>query len=385
MTLSSFFIFLTSMLSVFHLPNTEDGKSRLQKNGKLITTAAEKNIREFSIIENDTLSYTLNLALDDSGRPQYFFRNIFTPVCYTNECKPVYVNFYWDLLGNYLRYDMPKGKILTKVDHDEFKQEDYDKLAEILSRPNSIFADLTMEDLITKGTDSLTSDVDAKTGATLKTIKNEVIDGAVYTCFTLWKIAYGNQVVDKMKNITGTYLNRDMLHSFLNSSNYHYQYAAMEKVIDKKGQVKKEFEKVIEKVIAGKNLFTARTALQKTGNDFFTGISKQNWLWETYQSASYPMQIAILKKLENVLLTNDLMEKLAVSTIGSNSEQFKLKITILEKQKQLPEPVLLVLAKNLESDNEEYAEKTYQLVAHFQPKSNEIKDKMNQYIARMNR
>src|SRR5690606_25805012 len=114
----------------------------------------------------DTLSYTLKLALDDSGRPQYFFRNIFTPVCYTNECKPVYVNFYWDLLGNYMRYDMPKGKILTKVDHDEFKQEDYDKLAEILSRPNSIFADLKMEDLITEGTDSLTRDVDAKTGAT---------------------------------------------------------------------------------------------------------------------------------------------------------------------------------------------------------------------------
>ena len=382
--MKSLCILLIALLSVSYLFGKNSNDSLPRKRGKAIF-AAKKNIREFTITENDTLSYTLKLALDDSGRPQYFFRNIFTPVCYTNECKPVYVNFYWDLLGNYMRYDMPKGKILTKVDHDEFKQEDYDKLAEILSRPNSIFADLTMEDLITKGTDSLTSDVDAKTGATLKTIKNEVIDGAVYTCFTLWKIAYGNQVVDKMKNITETYLNRDMLHSFLNSSNYHYQYAAMEKVIDKKGQVKKEFEKVIEKVIAGKNLFTARTALQKTGNDFLRGIPKQKWLWATYQSASYPMQIAILKKLENVLLTNDLMEKLAVSTIGSNSEQFKLKIALFEKQKQLPEPVLLVLAKNLESDNEEYAEKTYQLVAHFQPKSNEIKDKMNQYIARMNR
>jgi len=382
--MKSFYILLTALLSTSYLFDKNNNDSLPWENGKAIF-AAKKNIREFTITENDTLSYTLKLALDDSGRPQYFFRNIFTPVCYTNECKPVYVNFYWDLLGNYMRYDMPEGKILTKVDHDEFKQEDYDKLAEILSRPNSIFADLKMEDLITKGSDSLTSDVDAKTGATLKTIKNEVIDGAVYTCFTLWKIAYGNQVVDKMKNITETYLNRDMLHSFLNSSNYHYQYAAMEKVIDKKGQVKKEFEKDIEKVIGGKNLFTARTALQKTGNDFFTGISKQNWLWETYQSTSYPMQIAILKKLENVSLTNDLMKKLAVSTIGSNSEQFKLKIALFEKQKQLPEPVLLVLVKNLESDNEEYAEKTYKLVTHFQPKSNEIKDKMNQYTARVNR
>src|SRR5215217_3489757 len=85
-------------------------------------------VREFSIVENDTLTYTLKLALDESGQPQYFFRNIFTPVCYTNECKPVHINFYWDLLGNYERFDLPENKVLTKVDHDEFKSEDYEKL-----------------------------------------------------------------------------------------------------------------------------------------------------------------------------------------------------------------------------------------------------------------
>jgi hypothetical protein len=88
-----------------------------------------EKILEFKIVENDTLTYTLKLALDESGKPQYFFRNIFTPVCYTNECKPVHINFYWDLLGNYMRYDLPKNKVLTKVDHDEFKEEDYQKVA----------------------------------------------------------------------------------------------------------------------------------------------------------------------------------------------------------------------------------------------------------------
>ena len=346
--------------------------------GRQINIAPPK-VREFKVVENDTLTYTLKLALDDSGRPQYFFRNIFTPVCYTNECKPVYVNFYWDLLGNYMRYDLPEGKILTKVDHDEFKPEDYEKLSDILSRPNSIFADLKMEDLMTKGTDSLTNDVDAKTGATLKTIKNEVIDGAVYTCFTLWNIAYGKRVINEMKAITESYLNEEMLHRFLTSNNYHYQYWGMEKVITPNGLVKKGYEKDIEQIITGKNLFTARTALQKPGSDFFAGEQKQNWLWETYQSASYPMQIAILKKLEKVSLTDSIIEKLAASTIESNSEQFKLKIALLEKQKQIPEAALLILAQNLENENDEYAGNAYRLVEHFQPKSKEIKDKLNQY------
>jgi hypothetical protein len=375
--LKSIILLLISHLPLLSLAERNGAESGIKKDDPTVTEI--QTIREFTITENDTLSYTLKLALDDSGRPQYFFRNIFTPVCYTNECKPVHIDFYWDLLGNYMRYEMPKGKILTKVDHDEFEEKDYQKLADILSRSNSIFADLKMEDLLTSGTDSLTDDVDAKTGATLKTIKNDVIDGAVYTCFTLWHIAYGKQVVDEMKRITESYRNDEMLHNFLSSSNYHYRYWAMEKVIDAKGLVKKAFESHIEQVIAGKNLFTARTALQKVGNSFFAGSRKQNWLWETYKSTSYPMQIAILKRLENVPNIEDLQQKLATSIAGSNQEQFKLKLGILAKQKQLSEPAMLILAKNLEMDNEDFTSLIYQVLEQFQPKNKEVQDKMNQY------
>ncbi|GLU55938.1 hypothetical protein Dfri01_53990 [Dyadobacter frigoris] len=321
------------------------------KNGLEVSVKTEikfnKEIREFNIIENDTLQYTLKLKLDDSGRPQYFFRNIFTPVCYTNECKPVHINFYWDLLGNYIRYDLPEGKVLTKVDHEEFKAEDYEKLQDILAKQNSIFADLKMEDLITKGTDELSDSVDAKTGATLKTIKNEVIDGAVYTCFTLWKIAYGKAVAEMLK-ITESYKNDEMLHAFLADKNYHYQYWAMENVIQKDGRVLKSFEPDIEKIIAGKNLFTARTALQKTGSDFFSKPLKQNWLWETFQSATYPMQIAILKKLSTIPLNQTLTEKIANGLVVSNDEQRKLKLDLLKKQTKLSDKSRKILAGTID-------------------------------------
>lgn len=280
-------------------------------------------VREFSIVENDTLTYTLKLAMDDSGQPQYFFRNIFTPVCYTNECKPVHINFYWDLLGNYERFDLPENKVLTKVDHDEFKLEDYEKLQDILAQPNSIFADLEMEDLITKGTDNLTDSVDAKAGATLKTIKNQVIDGAVYTCYTLWKIAYGT-AVPEMKKIIGTYRSDALLHQFLSSNNFHYQYWAMEKVVDAKGNIQEAYEADLEKVMEGKNVFIAKSALQRVNSIFLSSRKRQDWLWQTYEKSPYAMQIAILKKLKSVPINESLKNNLKSTLANSNEEQTSL-------------------------------------------------------------
>jgi hypothetical protein len=280
-------------------------------------------IREFTIVENDTLTYTLKLALDEQGKPLYFFRNIFTPVCYTNECKPVHINFYWDLLGNYERFDLPTGKVLTKVDHDEFKSEDYEKLQDILAQPNSIFSELQMEDLIVKGTESLTDSVDAKAGATLKTIKNQVIDGAVYTCYTLWHIAYG-KAVPEIKKIIETYKNDALLHQFLTSNNYHYQYWAMGNVIDTNGNVKKAYEPDIEKVIGGKNIFIAKNTLQRVSSDFLSGQKRQQWLWDTYQQAPYALQIALLKKLKSAKISEALSSNLKSSLERSNEEQTSL-------------------------------------------------------------
>ncbi len=295
--------------------------------------APAERVKEYKVVENDTLTYTLKLALDDKGRPQYFFRNIFTPVCYTNECKPVHINFYWDLLGNYMRYDLPQNKVLTKVDHDEFKEEDYEKLQDILAQPNSIFADLKMEDLIVKGTESLTDSVDAKAGATLKTIKNQVIDGAVYTCFTLWHIAYG-RAVPEIQKIIESYTDEKLLHEFLTSTNHHYQYWAMAKVTDQNGQVKKQFENDIEKIIGGKNIFTAKYALQHTNKNFFTSEPRQRWLWETYQKSNYTLQIVILKKLADIPIGNTLAQNLKSTAAAANAEQSKLIQELLTAQKK---------------------------------------------------
>ncbi|RRB07773.1 hypothetical protein [Larkinella rosea] len=338
-------------------------------------------VREFTIIENDTTTYILKLAFDDAGHPAYFFRNIFTPVCLTGECKPVYINFYWDLVGNYLRYDFPPGEVLTKMDHKEFKQEDYDKLQDILSRPNSLLKDVAMNDLVGKGTENLADSVDAKAGATLKTVKNEVIDGAVYTCYTLWHIANG-YVIDEIRRIMETYRDESLLHRFLSSTNHYYQYWAMERVIDQNGNLDATFNADVQKIMRGTNVYTARFALQRIADPYFFDSNRQLWLWETFRKAPYPIQIVILKKLAKIPFGAPLADLTTKELTSANPEQFRLMLKLLATQPKLPEKALQNLASHLTHSNPDYTAEIYRVLTAFHPKNRDIVTRMNSYKAK---
>lgn len=309
--------------------NMDNDSTRDVLRNQLLLPAAYAH-KTFAIHENDTTNYSLHLAVDKAGRPLYYYRNIFTPVCYTGECKPVFVNFYWDLLGNYIRYDLPEKEVLTKQDHKVFKQDDYEKLQEILAKPNSLLAELKITDLIVPGTENLADSVDARTGATLKTIKNEVIPGAVYTCYTLWHIAHG-PVMAEMERITETYNSKQLLHRFLSSGNYEYQYWALAKVMDKNGVVAPAFKTDLRQIVAGKNIFIARYILQQVHPDFLTGKKSQRWLWDIYTHAAYPAQLTILRKLKTIPLQQQLVNNLADALTTANAEQAGLLLPLLKK------------------------------------------------------
>lgn len=326
----------------------------------------------------DTATYELQLALDRDNKPLYYYRHIFTPVCYTGECKPVYINLYWDLLGNYIRYDLPVKEVLTKLDHREFKRDDYEKLQEILSRPNSLLADLAITDLIVPGTENLSDSVDAHTGATLKTIKNEVISGAVYTCYTLWHMAHGS-VTDEIIRITDTYINPALLHRFFKSGNHAYQYKALERVMDKSGKITPGFEDDIRELINGKNIFIARYTLQQVHPGFITGAKAQGWLWNTYSRSGYPLQLTILRKLATVSLSDAMAKHLATASATANEEQFRLIITALQATPRLPEAAMQQLAGQLKNAGDGKAAAIHNLLLQRKPVNNTIKTMIYEY------
>ena len=146
-------------------------------------------------IDDPLMNYadtTYTLLTKDGKR--LFYQHIFTPVCMDNACFPVNITFYWDILGNYHSYRVSKNKPLTKIGHAPFTKEDYEKLDRVLADPYSILGNYSKEDLkqlVEDDKNPKKEKTDATSGATWQMGESLVIDGALYTCHTLWKLCNG--------------------------------------------------------------------------------------------------------------------------------------------------------------------------------------------------
>ena len=128
---------------------------------------------------------------DDKGLTIWFGRNIFKDVCMTGQCKMMRLWVFWDGAGNYLGFQVPDKEPLTKSDHTEFADTDYEKLHNILLDTASILKDLKSEDLTVEEESKKEVEVDGYTAATQPGLAEVVVKDAVYTCHTLWHTVYG--------------------------------------------------------------------------------------------------------------------------------------------------------------------------------------------------
>lgn len=288
-------------------------------------------------VETDSIQYEVWLVSDPSNQPDHYYGEIFTPVCYSRTCYPVFINYRWDLLGNYEKYELPEGKTLTKSDHLDFDKKEYEKLQEILSNDNSILKNYRADQLVSSTESINPTGVDAVTGATIKSIQKEVISGAVYSCYTLWHIAHGD-ISEKLKHHTENHLKSDdLLIRFLQSSNYHYQYWAIDKTLVG-GQIKEEKYKMpMLGILNGENVFAANYLLKELPAEIFNDKDEQLWLMESFFAAPYPLQLSILKKLSQVNLFQETSAALVAHLLETNDEQKKLIFGLLDKEKNLDE------------------------------------------------
>nr|MBI1228854.1 hypothetical protein [Cytophagales bacterium] len=285
-------------------------------------------------VETDSIRYELWRIDADNGTPEQYMAEIFTPVCYSNKCYPVFINFYWDLLGNFQYFEMPQGKTLTKLDHLPFEPEDYKKMQKILANTSSLLKDYKAEDLVVSTESDLPYGVDAVTGATSKTIQNEVISGAVYSCYTLWHLAHGD-IASYIAALTEENVDDLLLISFLESTNYHYQYWAIDKVLTANRWDEAKFETPLLQIIRGDNLFVAEHVLETMPDKVWKKASTQHWLWESYLSAPYRLQLKILDKLQRIDLDPSLHFPLAAQLEHANQEQKKRIFLVLAQESTL--------------------------------------------------
>jgi len=146
----------------------------------------------------------VNYCLDSMGN-YYYVSSIKTPVCNDTLCQIASLKIYWDLAGHFIQFDTLPGIPLTKYDHKPFTSEDYRKLQQTLKNENSILGEKTPEELLDKDRMRHSEKIDAVTGATAREIQSAIVEGALYSTYTLWHLVNGKINQDLRKYTLSIY------------------------------------------------------------------------------------------------------------------------------------------------------------------------------------
>lgn len=190
------------------------------------------NVAKGNILgENDTdCKRVLNLPSKDSVfmNPVYFcsedkenlhyYSRLQTTVCEDTVCQLLDIKVYWDLAGNYIRFDTVPGTPLTKYDHKPFTDRDYQRLQKTLADENSVLGEKTKDELLSTKEKRYSEKIDGLTAATAKEIKSVVVDGALYSTYTLWHLIHGN-IKQNIRKYTLAHYNSTIEKQLLRSDN----------------------------------------------------------------------------------------------------------------------------------------------------------------------
>ncbi|WNJ17950.1 hypothetical protein [Pontibacter sp. G13] len=182
---------------------------------------------------------TLFERQDETGNTTGFFMEVLSVECGDTQCRVDTVTLVWDRLGRYDRIHLPDGVELEKAEGKDFTPADYAKLDAVLSNPDFPLKDLVKQDLSTEG-------VHAVSGASVSMDKSAYVEGAIWTCQTLWHWAQGDsrQII---RNITGDQYSDPELRALILSDSTGMPEFALEQLIRRE-----DFsEAALEEMLAG--------------------------------------------------------------------------------------------------------------------------------------
>jgi hypothetical protein len=274
----------------------------------------------------DDAEVRVNLLLNQAGDYELYMANLSGNVCSDSLCRPINIDVYWDLLGNFVDYKVAKGNELTKFDHVELTKEDHHKLHEILSDTNSLLRDYGMNDLVDTSIKVVSQiKVDAVTGATNPTFEGAVVQGAVYTVYTLWHFVNGDikkaMLEYSKKNVfTDTEIKRLLL-----SDHKVYKFFLIEYIPDHKVE---KFEEELIRLISDKDAYIPLYALSRLPLKIWDRESFQQSILQKLDQYSNPVRISILENLPKQQLSsatiNNIIKVIPVLTPAQLALTFKI-------------------------------------------------------------
>ncbi|BAX81129.1 hypothetical protein [Labilibaculum antarcticum] len=302
---------------------------------------------DFETDDFQEIKDSVYLFFDRDRMPVFYFQKLFTPVCDDTVCKPVTITLIWNLLGNYKNYRVDANKLLSKRDHTNFSDEDYEKLHQVLSNEYSVLKSFSKENLSSlhqKKKEGAYDEVDAVSGATPKKIKNDVVEGALYTCYTLWFYSHG-LIKEQLLNYTDSKLfNEQLLHEMLLSNKMKEFDFALNKLVDFSVDVYQD--DLIQILSVGNSFITDRISKAlpvKLIRD--NGFVED--LWNLYGNLHYQSQVLVLEQLKkNHQLDSKLLNKMISYSFEANESQYVLFLKIFLNQQLISENQVKLIVKS---------------------------------------
>ncbi len=260
------------ILFVLNHPTTD-----IRRMNRTSFTAEITSIDSILTEINDTIpNKTLLAYCDKNGFPVKYSRNIVTDVCIEGECRLVAIQLFWNVTGRYLGFELPEGEFLSKNKHQPFVTSEYDRLHEILAEANSPLVSYTVEELVPKK-DTLKLKVDAVSSATIAAVLDHIVEGAVYTTYTLWHIVYG-PTKREIETLTTKKLDAALCLLILNSNNIKDQVWVLNH-ISANMKISEGLQKKLMELISGNDIYLAERALnalktQSVSHDIQTELAQ---------------------------------------------------------------------------------------------------------------
>ena len=276
----------------------------------------------FSFLTQDSITVDVFKIIDSDSILEGYRAFVFTPICEDDECYAVELNFYWDELGNFHKYEIIPGKPLTKREHEPFTKEEYAKLQNLLLKKETSFSSLKKEDLIQ---DVKEDSIDGYTGATIAAVKKEVIPGAVYSCFTLWHIAHG-AVVDSIQNQLKSHLTAPLVSKIVSSENMDSYYLLINLL--EESDFERYLEELLQMIRNSKGYF-AKNAIETIPDGLIEMTDFQDSLSLVYSGLGYFAQLGLIKRLDQKLQSLLLLKAIVEGINANSSLQLDLILNLL--------------------------------------------------------
>jgi hypothetical protein len=276
---------------------------------------------------NDSISVQVNLKYDVQGLPDYYFCHVNMPVCEEGLCRLMIVDVYWDVLGNFLKYELPPGEALTKMDHVEFTTEDHQKLRSILSNKASILRDYPLDDLMDRSRVVKSKVVDAVSAATRVEVKDAIVSGAAYSTYALWHVVNG-PIASRIEEYTRPLVREALVLKMFRSNDFYYQYYALNHVPE--GKMKTYVPEIIDLVNRGVS-YIPYFAIEKVPEEGWSVDDYQVALLKNFRSADFELQNAFIGKIADVKLCSDALDELVAACAKITDKQLERVVEVIAR------------------------------------------------------